>query len=798
MPRFTKKLNFEKDFVNNPKDGWSILGAGGGGSFFSPAISPHDPNVMMITCDMTDTYITYDAGKSWTMLNIDGRVDAITFDPNNAGVIYVGSCAVYKSTDNGKTWNMFFPIPDTLTSKRFIGDEALHIYKTQNNFFEGGRIHEIVVDPKDSNHIFIGNAVGLDIGMEGDELYLFETKDNGATWAKSTLLDGRQFRALCVGGVDDPEALYILTTAAFYRYDILTQKVSRLALPNEEEAEALQEVNKKNRIFERRLIFNTYKVKHASCAIDPLTGKSVFYIVSEMRFDEDGKMLSGVYRSFDNGKTWEELSGGLDQDFHGPENGQMRIFKDISVSANNPQRIYMSVTRFPEVLPEPMLEMNYQGIMVSDDYGDSWKWAMRMDDKYPDNLYASWFENSYDTDWVGAPLFIGAGPSNPDYCLCAGQGYIWITANGGKTWEQVYSDVFDDSTYYGKNVECTTCYHIHFDPFDKSTMLITYADNGLLKSTNGGKTWKHAITGVPRACINTCYEVAFDPDVKGRAWGAWTAIHDMPRDTIYRKKGWKNKASHAPCTICITDNSADSWTPIGDGMPSGGATASIVLDTASPVDSRTLYVANCPHGVFKSTDGGKTWQAKNVGLGENTNVFHIKLAQNGTLYLTIIHDMGEGKLEDTYVSGGVFKSTDGAESWQRLNIPEGVTFPHKVDVDPSNPDRIYFGAWPTSYDDAERGGGLYCSEDGGATWKNIFDESIRIYGVAVDPKNTDTVFIVSFQHDAFRSDDRGETWTKLPGYDFKWGHNPIMDPNDDEMIYISTYGGSVWHGPKKI
>ena len=57
------------------------------------------------------------------------------------------------------------------------------------------------------------------------------------------------------------------------------------------------------------------------------------------------------------------------------------------------------------------------------------------------------------------------------------------------------------------------------------------------------------------------------------------------------------------------------------------------------------------------------------------------------------------------------------------------------------------------------------------------------------------LYACGFESSAWRSTDRGETWQRIKGFNFKWGHRAIPDPRDSTMIYITTFGGSVWHGP---
>jgi photosystem II stability/assembly factor-like uncharacterized protein len=130
-----------------------------------------------------------------------------------------------------------------------------------------------------------------------------------------------------------------------------------------------------------------------------------------------------------------------------------------------------------------------------------------------------------------------------------------------------------------------------------------------------------------------------------------------------------------------------------------------------------------------------------------------------------------------------------------VGLPDGVNAPHDLQIDPDNPDRIYLSSWPWVSDGAEHCGGLYRTEDGGGSWERIFNEQAHVWGIAVDPRDTKIVYINTFDSAAFRSDDRGEKWTRVPGYNFKWGHRPIIDPVNPDMIYLTTFGGSVFHGP---
>ena len=77
----------------------------------------------------------------------------------------------------------------------------------------------------------------------------------------------------------------------------------------------------------------------------------------------------------------------------------------------------------------------------------------------------------------------------------------------------------------------------------------------------------------------------------------------------------------------------------------------------------------------------------------------------------------------------------------------------------------------------------------------MLNASRRIYDVTVDPRNSDLVYATGFEASAWRSADRGKTWSRIGGFNFKDGHRVIPDPTDINKIYITTFGNSVWHGP---
>jgi len=100
--------DIESLYSNKLKD--KILGIGGGGVVFQPKFSPFNDKEMAITVDMGGIYISHNAGESWQRKNLEGVVHAIHYDSSRENVLYVGGSGVYKSNDNGRNFELFFPL----------------------------------------------------------------------------------------------------------------------------------------------------------------------------------------------------------------------------------------------------------------------------------------------------------------------------------------------------------------------------------------------------------------------------------------------------------------------------------------------------------------------------------------------------------------------------------------------------------------------------------------------------------------------------------------------------------------
>jgi photosystem II stability/assembly factor-like uncharacterized protein len=220
----------------------------------------------------------------------------------------------------------------------------------------------------------------------------------------------------------------------------------------------------------------------------------------------------------------------------------------------------------------------------------------------------------------------------------------------------------------------------------------------------------------------------------------------------------------------------------------------ILIDPDSRPNARVLYAAAFGRGVYKSSDDGRTWTLKNNGISQS-QPFAWRLIRDseGTLYVILARRSEDGTIGNSG-DGAIYRSRNRADSWEPVLLPAGVSGPNGLAIDPRNPKRIYLAAWARATGMHGEGGGIFLSEDGGQSWRQVLDQDRHVYDVTIDPNDAERLYAAGFESSAWLSSDRGEHWTRIPGFNFKWGHRVIADPRDANAVYVTTFGGSVWHG----
>ena len=459
----------------------------------------------------------------------------------------------------------------------------------------------------------------------------------------------------------------------------------------------------------------------------------------------------------------------------------------IATSLRNPETAYVSYRDFEDG------GLKYMGVAKTTDAGRSWKPVWKEDSnmagKPGANIHDAWITERFGSDWGENPLTLTVSDGDPNLSYSTDLGRTMQTKDGGATWVALYSNRVGENSWTSTGLDVTTNYGYHFDPFDHNRQFISTTDIGLFRSEDGGKSWISSTKGVPKDWMNTTYWIVFDPVVKGRVWSVNSWTHDLPRPKMWRRSGIAKYRGG----VCLSQDGGRTWAKSNNGMEQTAATH-ILLDPASSVDARVLYVAAFGRGVYKSMDGGKNWKLKNTGITQKEPfAWRIVRDSRGALYLLVARRSEDGSI-GTEKDGALYRSTDGAEHWTPVTLPDGSNAPNGLTVDPDNSKRLYLATWARDKGEHGEGGGIFLSEDAGKTWRQVLERDRHVYDVTIDSRDAKVLYAAGFESSAWRSTDRGEHWTRIPGFNFKWGHRVIPDPEDPQKVYITTFGGGVWHG----
>ncbi|MCK0146702.1 hypothetical protein MWU78_13685 [Arenibacter sp. F26102] len=778
-----------KTLDNVTSTNWTHMGPGGGGSTFLPTFSYASTDDFLIRCDMTGAYLTNDGGESYAQINYPNGSTSFAYDPLDKNTVYIGASTLNRSENGGKTWERIFPKQEDIINEVFMGDHANYSIKVKENSLyasigQGIRIKNIKADPYDPGTIYFSVK----------EAFFYST-DKGEVWNRIELEDDIKFIYTNAQYLND--AVYLFTTNNVIKINKGTWTPNTYPIPNE---------------MKPAFSYTGGNIKD--------TGDFIFYALQNNAGNDsrpDAVAKTSLWTSNDLGLTWQ-LS--KDPTFNNLQS-IAPTYKSISASENDAENVYAVSLSYKEKTQDNGLS-HWYGTLKSEDQGKSWNWVWKggggigqygvRDGKDAPNLTDSWVQEAFGGEFI-LIIDVGVSPINSDVAVITDWYRTMKTMDGGKTWTEIYSSKQKDGSVKSRGVNVTTSYGVHFDPFDQDHIAISFTDIGYHHSYDRGKSWFRSTKGIPIEWQNTCYWMAFDPEVKDKVWSVWSGLHDFPRGKMTRNPKWKEK--YYKGGVAVSVDGGKSWTPTIEGLGPDTPTTSIVLDKNSPVNNRTLYITAYGKGVYKSIDDGKTWKLHNNGIEGSLAAFELTIQDDGTLFLITspIPQHKDEKAGREVFMGNLYKSIDGGDSWQALDLGDKVKFPNGLTFDPENPNRLYLGSWSDihlsdliggSLANATGGnelmdldGGILVSEDGGDTWKQIFDENQYVYDVTVDPYHPGRIYCNTFNQGAYRSDDYGKTWNKIKDYDFHWGHRVIIDENNTEKIFLTTFGSSVWHGSPK-
>ncbi|MEI6808930.1 MAG: hypothetical protein WCN95_09410 [bacterium] len=717
-----------------PANVWTPLGLAGGGAMYSISASPLDRNLMMLSCDMSGAYISRDGGRDWELIHhsmLRGNTScSALFDPARAGTIYAveGYAGYLKiSNDSGRTWRL-------APGKAPWSGRLSLLYKDGIRFFAGGE----------------------------DGMWL--SADGFATWSACSGIEGR-----IIGMCTDRRSLNVYvagTDKGIFKSDDGGKSFRRIA---------------------------------QSLPSRPITGfaggsdgkKTMLYTAVECRA-EGGKLTGGIYASDDGGKIWSAV---MNQDLNVEikksskwANSDIAQYRFLLTTDRLPTRIYAYCPGTSYAPPD------HNTIYRSDDSGKKWKAVFFSDPR---------FKGQYNMDddrvtlaigqrYQSVPYSVAVNPADPDALMMTTDMFVYTTKDGGKTWQVSQSAM---TFQHGRNkawacngLVVTTVWNYYIDPFDPRRHYICYTDIGFARSMDAGRTW--VWEGYRLPWHNTTYELAFDPAVKGRIWGAFSDTHDIPNGNIISgRHGITMKGG-----VAMSDDHGETWMKME--LPEGPC-VSVILDPASPKENRTLYASMFEKGVYKSTNNGRSWVLRDKGLGSvlNKRVCRLMLHGDGTLFcLVTAKKMEDGRYDES--GPGIYRSTDKAETWEKINSSRPLLWPKDFALDPANSRCVLVGATDLR---GKNESGLYGTSDGGRNWDLLAKKGSEHFGATYHPTKKGWIYMTmcedATESGLYLSRDNGKNWepfTKLPFSNIMRVH---FDPDDPQNIILSTFGASVLHGP---
>jgi photosystem II stability/assembly factor-like uncharacterized protein len=269
-----------------------------------------------------------------------------------------------------------------------------------------------------------------------------------------------------------------------------------------------------------------------------------------------------------------------------------------------------------------------------------------------------------------------------------------------------------------------------------------------------------------------------------------------------------------------TNDFGRTWKPIFDDQPTGSVGDIVV----SPSNPDVIYVGSgeglqrpdlsVGDGIYKSTDGGKTWINTGLKDGQQIGGMAIDPKNENRVFVAVLgHPYGPN------TERGVYRTTDGGKNWERVLYKDENTGAIQVTIDPNNPNIIYADLWAGRQGPWENGAwdgkesGLFKSTDGGTTWNKLTtglpttEQGLGRIGFCIAASNSNRMYATvdaGKYGGIYRSDDAGESWHVANEDGRLWGRGSdfaevTVDPKNEDIVYTadvvvwkSIDGGKNW------
>jgi len=728
------------------------MGVGGGGAMYEPVISPHNSNVMWLSCDMGGMYRTIDGGDSWELIPMDKIASIVrgevqfTSDPN---ILYCASRAtelinnqlnrgvLSKSIDGGDNWfrvsepsigagiNACFADPND-TDRVIIND-------WQNMYFsdDGGSTWTNVYQPQSPNEMWIGGAYwdGNDIYLGSNE-GLLVSHDNGLS-----------FQLEAISGMPAGHGIYRL-----------------------EGAKENGQIRLVTLSIQTNLLLAHYFV------------------------DQVFNDIGDIYRlDYGLDTQWQNIKSNIS--YSEPIN-------DISMSCCDIDNIWLSVSNnFGAIWPLTMR---------STDGGNSWTQMMQYVNNA--NMATGWtgHDGPRGFAWNQHNYGVEVNPNDPDHVLVLCN-YGHVSPDGGNTWSAIYVDPatknplgqpsYTVEYFTSSGLDVTSVNDIHF--FDSDRYLVGNTDISNMYTEDGGNSWSW------KRNIFFSWSNQYGPYAHSH-WHKFA--EDKSQNILYASTGVFGDVYGGSL---LTD-AFDSW----DGMifrsydeginwdtlaTLPGAVVRVTVDQNAPNNIYASVMSFTAGGFYHSADAGLNWTLLTAPPRTEGHPFDIHILDDGALVATY---SGRKVNFNLTPSSGVFYSTDGGQTWEDRSDAGMFYYTREITIDQndSNQNTWYVSVvgrhetWEPS-DPASLGkGGVYKTTDRGLNWTKIFNEE-NTQATAINPLNQNEMYVAVKWDGLYKTtnlNDNNPVFSRVDEFPHGRCRKIMFNPFKPEEMFVLTRGGGLW------
>ncbi len=469
---------------------------------------------------------------------------------------------------------------------------------------------------------------------------------------------------------------------------------------------------------------------------------------------EFGRTTGKIYKSEDGGENWRCVWEGDN------------LVRFVLFDPNNPDVMYASTGIFDR---EAYNELGV-GILKSTDGGEHWFTInsglenlyigfLEMHPTNPQVLFAAAGNNAYragsgvyqtvdgGAHWARvlasdhSITAVTVSPSNPDVIYAGGEIAFYRSDDGGNTWQMFQKP--EGGNYGPPGVRAGIPISAVVDPNDPMTVFANNYNGGNFKSTDGGQTWVNSSKGYTGAHL---HDIAIDADHPA-------TVYTIGRSGPFRSfDGGRNWTG-----IAFEPANAPEWYAV----------------TINPTNPNEVLISNEQGGdIYKSTDGGNSWRvvfdhpdaSPGTCPGVVRGCWHgfkdIVYAPSNPNIVYAGMRRDRSAVDGPYLptpSYGMYKSTDGGETWVEINTGLGTSFIniHCIAIHPTDPNTVYIGTWRD---------GVFKTTDGGQSWvmKNNGLASADVRSIAIDPQNPQVIYAgLGGGAGVFKSTNGGELWEAI-------------------------------------